>query len=77
MGKTHHYIFIIAELWLTYYPRNTVVPLDTGTPGTSREIFSEDADDETRISSSFLSSVQQCAKACHLFLSILCIEIFN
>ena len=25
-----------------------MVLLDTGTPGTSREIYSEDADDETR-----------------------------
>ena len=40
----HHYIFIIAQLWLTSHPRSTVVLLDTGTPGTSREIFSEDAD---------------------------------
>ena len=43
-----HYIFIIAQLWLTSHPRSTVVILDTGTPGTSREIFSEDADGETR-----------------------------
>ena len=31
-----------------YHPRSTVVLLDTGTPGTSREIYSEDADGETR-----------------------------
>ena len=30
------------------HPRSTVVLLDTGTPGTSREIYSEDADGETR-----------------------------
>ena len=42
------YIFIIAQLWLTSHPRSTLVLLDTGTPGTSREIFSEDADGETR-----------------------------
>ena len=36
----HHYIFIIAQLWLTSHPRSTVVLLDTGTPGTCREIFS-------------------------------------
>ena len=42
------YIFIISQLRLTSHPRNTVVLLDTGTPGTSREIFSEDADGETR-----------------------------
>ena len=29
-------------------PRSTVVLLDTGTPGTSREIFSEDTNDGTR-----------------------------
>ena len=43
-----HYIFIISELWLTSHPRSTVVLLETGTPGTSREIYSEDADGETR-----------------------------
>ena len=40
--------FIIAQLWLTSHPRSTVVLLDTETPGTSREIFSEDTDGETR-----------------------------
>ena len=43
----HHCIFIIAQLWLVSHSRSTVVVLDTGTPGTSREIFSEDADGET------------------------------
>ena len=43
-----HYIFITAQLWLTSHQRGTVVLLDTGTPGTSREIFSEDADGDTR-----------------------------
>ena len=42
------YIFIISQLQLTSHPRSTVVLLDTGTPGTSREIYSEDADGETR-----------------------------
>ena len=41
-------MFIISQLWLTSQARNTVVLLDTGTPGTSREIYSEDADDGTR-----------------------------
>ena len=36
-------MFIISQLWLTSHPRSTVVLLDTGTPGTSREIYSEDA----------------------------------
>ena len=44
----HHYIFIISQLRLTSHPRSTVVLLDTETPGTSREICSEDADGETR-----------------------------
>ena len=44
----YHYVFIISQLWSTSYPRSTVVLLDTGTPGTSREIYSEDADGETR-----------------------------
>ena len=41
-------MFIISQLWLTSHPRSTVVLLDTGTPGTSREIYSEDADDGIR-----------------------------
>ena len=48
VGVLHHYIFIISQLWLTSHPRSTVVLLDTGTPGTSREIYSEDADGGTR-----------------------------
>ena len=47
----HHYIFIISQLWLTSHPRSTVVLLVTGNPGTSREIYSEDADGETRMRS--------------------------
>ena len=43
-----HYIFIISQLWLTSHPRSTVFLLDTGTPGTSREIYSKDANGETR-----------------------------
>ena len=43
-----YHIFIISQLWLTSQPRSTVVLLDKGTPGTSREIYSEDADGETR-----------------------------
>ena len=31
---------------MTSHPRSTVVLLDTGTPGTSREIYSEDANGE-------------------------------
>ena len=42
-----HHIFIISQLWLTSHPRSTVVLLDTGTPDTSREIYSEDTDDWT------------------------------
>ena len=45
MELYHYYIFIISQLWLTSRPRSTVVLLDTGTPGTSREIYSEDADE--------------------------------
>ena len=44
----HHFIFIISQLWLTSHPRSTEVLLDTGTPGTSREIYTEDADDGTQ-----------------------------
>ena len=41
-------MFIISQLWLTSHPRSTVVLLDTGTSGTGREIYSEDADDWTQ-----------------------------
>ena len=43
-----HYLFISSQLWLTSHPKSTVVLLGTGTPDTSREIYSEDADGETR-----------------------------
>ena len=43
-----HYMFISCQLWLTSHLRSTVVLLGTGTPDTSREIYSEDADGETR-----------------------------
>ena len=46
--KSDHKMFIISQLWLTSHPRSTVVLLDTGNPGTSREIYSDDADDVTR-----------------------------
>ena len=39
----NHYIFIISQLWLTPHPTSTVVLPGTETPGTSREIYSEDA----------------------------------
>ena len=35
----YHYIFIISQLLLTSHPKSTVVVLDTGTPGTSGEIY--------------------------------------
>ena len=41
-------MFVISQLWLTSHPRSTMVLLNTGTPGTSREIYSKDADDGTR-----------------------------
>ena len=44
----YHYVLIISQLWLTSHPRSTVVLLDTGTPGTSGEIYSEDASDGTQ-----------------------------
>ena len=48
VGVLHHCIFIISQLWLTSRPRGAVVLLDTGTPCTSREIYSEDANCKTR-----------------------------
>ena len=44
----YHYIFIISQLWLTSHPRSTVFLLDTENPGTSGEIYSEDANDGTQ-----------------------------
>ena len=41
-------MFLISQLWLTTHPRSTADPPDTGTPDTSREIHSEDADDGTQ-----------------------------
>ena len=43
-----HYIFIISQMSLTSHLKSTVVLLDTGNPGTSREIYNEDAYDVTR-----------------------------
>ena len=43
----YHYIFIISQLLLNSHPRSTVALLDTETPGTSRESYSEDAEGET------------------------------
>ena len=37
-----------VEQRVRHLSESTVVLLDTGTPGTSREIFSENADGETR-----------------------------
>ena len=48
VGVLHHYIFIISQLLLSSHPRSRVVLLDTETPGTSREVYSEDTDGETR-----------------------------
>ena len=41
-------VLLIGQLWLTSHPRSILVLLDTGTAGTSRDIFNEDADGETR-----------------------------
>ena len=41
-------LFVISQMWLTSHPKSTVVLLVTGTPGTSRESYSKDADGETR-----------------------------
>ena len=42
------------KLCLTSHPRSTEVLLDTGTPGTSGEIYSEDADDEFNLVNLYL-----------------------
>ena len=43
----HHYIFIVAHLWLTSHLRSRVDLLEIGSPGTSKEILSEDVNGET------------------------------
>ena len=47
-SSDHYYMFDISQLWLTSHPGSTVVLLDTGNPGTSKEIYSEHADGEAR-----------------------------
>ena len=41
-------MFIISQLWLTSHLGSTVVLMDTETPGTSRKVYSEDANDGTQ-----------------------------
>ena len=54
MGLEADWLIILNEFrgkspgWLTSHPRTTLVLLDTGTPGTSRDIHSQDADDGNR-----------------------------
>ena len=43
--KSTSLYIIISQLWLTFHPKSTVVLLDTGTPGTSRDIYSEHVND--------------------------------
>ena len=62
VGVLHHYIFIISQLWLTSHPKSTVVLLDTGTLGTSREIYSEDADGEIWTCNPWITN--QCSSSC-------------
>ena len=50
------YIYHFSTL-LTSHPRSTVVLLDTGTPGTSGEIYSENADGETRTHNLWITSI--------------------
>ena len=45
--RNNHSAFIISQLWIISHPRSTVVLLNTGTPGNSREINSEGADGES------------------------------
>ena len=41
-------MFIIFQLWLNSHPRSAVALLEIGTPGASREIYSEDANEKTQ-----------------------------
>ena len=45
--KNNHSTLIISQLSITSHSRSTVVLLNTGTPGNSREINSEGADGES------------------------------
>ena len=56
VGVLHHYIFIISRVRLTSHMRSKVVLLDTGTPGTSRKMYSEDVDGETRTHNSWITN---------------------
>ena len=75
-----HYIFIISQLRLTSHPRSTVVLLDTETPGTSREIYSEELVAQWLehwvcnpgvASSSLTFGIQHCSRASHLHTPVL------
>ena len=57
VGVLHHYIFIISHLLLTSHPRSTVVVQDRETAGTSIEIYSEDAEGETRTGNEILTVI--------------------
>ena len=82
VGVLHHHNFIIFQLWLTSHPRSTVVLLDTGTPGTSREIYSEDADGETRtrnpsaLAIELYSSISNCWEGVEFIQLMYCINIY-
>ena len=42
------YVFIISQLWLTSHRRSKVVLLESGTSGTSTEIYNDNVNDGTR-----------------------------
>ena len=52
----YHYIFLFSQLWLTSHSRSTVAVLDTGTPGTSREVHSEDPNGQTQTRNPWITS---------------------
>ena len=51
---------MISQLWLTSHPRSTVVLLNTVTPGISREIYNEDADDGTQTRNPSVIMIRVC-----------------
>ena len=69
VGVLHHYIYIYSQLRLTFHPRKTVVLLNTWTPGTSREIYSEDDNDGLELATPGLQT--QCSSHWAIQLNLL------
>ena len=58
-------MFSISKLWLASHTRSTVVLLDTGIFGTSREIYIEDTSDGTRTRTFSIGTRSFCVQQNH------------